>query len=76
MASFNSIIPDVAVYFVFPSSIALVAASIIFLGVLKSGSPTPKLTTSIPSFFNSPALAVKAKVSDAPIFCAFLDNII
>ena len=44
----NSRIPALAVYRVKLASIASIAAFLIYSGVLKSGSPTPKLTTSIP----------------------------
>jgi len=40
ISSFNSEIPPVGVYFVFPSKILLIAASFMCLGVSKSGSPT------------------------------------
>ena len=48
IASLSSNIPEPGVYFVYPSFIACFPASIICSGVLKSGSPTPKLITSSP----------------------------
>ena len=48
IASFNSSIPSTAVYFVSPRLIASIAASLIWSGVSKSGSPAERLTTSSP----------------------------
>ncbi len=73
-ASFSSIMPDAGVYFVNPLFIASIAASQIFSGVSKSGSPAPNPTTSLPCAFNSFALAVIARVDDGFTAAAFLDN--
>ena len=56
--------PATGVYFVRPSSRARLAASTTDAGVLKSGSPAPKLTISAPSAFIAAALAVIASVSE------------
>src|SRR3954447_4991676 len=55
----------VGVYFVCPLSSAALAASLMNVGVSKSGSPAPKPTTSIPAFFIALALALTAKVIDS-----------
>jgi hypothetical protein len=54
---------------------ASIAASLIKSGVLKSGSPKLNPIMSLPSFFNSRALAAIAKVADAGKFLMRLDNI-
>jgi len=55
--------PVTAVYFeVFPASMALLAALNTKLGGSKSGSPTPKLKTSIPRERSSLARALTSKV--------------
>jgi hypothetical protein len=41
-------VPSTCVYLVAPASSAFLAASLMCPGVSKSGSPAPKLTTSIP----------------------------
>src|SRR5438270_12663092 len=56
--------PLAAVYLVNPSFNALMQASLMCCGVSKSGSPTPKPTTSIPSAFICLALESMARVSD------------
>ena len=53
IAFFNSGVPSTAVYFVWPSLIALIAAAFILSGVSKSGSPEAKAITSFPLSFNS-----------------------
>ena len=75
IASFNSSVPEAGVYFVTPSWIALIAAWLILSGVLKSGSPAPNPTTSIPCDFSYFALAVIAKVDEAFTPIAFFDNV-
>jgi hypothetical protein len=62
--------PPTGVYFVNPSFKAFIAASLIFSGVSKSGSPTPKLMTSIPEAFMDFALESMARVGDGLIFVA------
>ena len=56
--------PGVGVYFVKPCLIASIAASQIGVGVLKSGSPAPKDTISIPSAFMAFAFAVIPRVGE------------
>ena len=51
-------------YFVCPSLIALIAASFIWRGVSKSGSPAPRLIMSFPSSFNFAARLRTALVAD------------
>ena len=53
----NSGIPFEGVYPWYPSLIALIAASCIFIGVAKSGCPIPKLIISLPLEARSFALA-------------------
>src|SRR3954467_5151608 len=57
-------VPSTSVYLVAPASSAFLAASLMCTGVSKSGSPAPKLTTSIPSAFSLAALADTARVGD------------
>ena len=64
MASFSSIMPSGAVYLVLPFEIASLAASFIFSGVSKSGSPAPKPITSFPACLSSAAFCVTAIVGD------------
>src|ERR1017187_2050746 len=64
MAARNSGIPDDGVYFVNPAASACVAASLIYCGVSKSGSPAPKPQTSTPSALSFLAFASMARVSD------------
>ena len=74
IAFLRSFVPEAGVYLVNPVLIASIAAWLILSGVLKSGSPAPNPTTSIPFPFNSLALAVMARVDDGLTFCAFLDK--
>ena len=67
--------PDAGVYLVNPLLIASIAALQIFSGVLKSGSPAPNPTTSIPSAFIALAFAVIARVDDGLTDFAFSDNV-
>ena len=53
IASFSSGIPSGAVYLVFPKFMAFMAASLMFCGVSKSGSPALKANMSLPCDFNS-----------------------
>src|SRR5262245_21774778 len=64
MACRSSGMPLAGVYFVNPSLIALIAASLMCCGVSKSGSPAPKPTTSSPSAFICFAFESIARVSD------------
>src|ERR1017187_9333082 len=64
MAARNSGIPDDGVYFVNPAASACVAASLIYCGVSKSGSPAPKPQTSTPSALSFFAFASMARVND------------
>ena len=64
MASFNSGMPSGAVYFVLPAAMAATAASLMFCGVSKSGSPAPSPITSTPCAFSSRALVVTAMVGE------------
>ena len=64
IAFLSSSMPPTAVYLVNPSLIALIASSLIFSGVSKSGSPAPNPTTSTPSAFSAFAFAVIASVAD------------
>ena len=63
-ASRSSGMPGTGGYFVLPSRIALIAASWMNSGVLKSGSPAPRPITSSPAAFISRALSVTAMVGD------------
>lgn len=67
-------IPLEGVYLVNPLFMDSIAASIIFCGVLKSGSPAPKPITSIPSCFICFALAVIASVGDGATPLTRFDN--
>ena len=70
MAAFSSGMPEAGVYFVLPSFRALIAASLMYSGVSKSGSPAPKPTTSMPWAFISLARLVTASVADGATFLA------
>jgi len=56
IAFFKVGVPSTAVYFVSPSFIACMAASLILSGVSKSGSPAPNPITSFPAALSSLAL--------------------
>src|ERR1700743_2904650 len=60
----SSGMPSTAVYLVWPSLMALIAAALILSGVSKSGSPAPRPITSRPAAFSSRALLVTAMVGD------------
>src|SRR5579883_1603698 len=64
MAARSSGMPSTAVYLVWPSLMALIAACLILSGVSKSGSPAPRPITSRPAAFSSRALLVTAMVGD------------
>src|SRR6516162_6505280 len=56
--------PELGVYFVKPASSDAIAAALVCSGVSKSGSPAPKLQTSIPSDFIALALLSIERVRD------------
>ena len=56
--------PGVGAYLVWPSARALAQASLTNSGVSKSGSPTPKPTTSLPAALRAFALASTARVGE------------
>src|SRR6476469_8848992 len=56
--------PELGVYFVNPASRDAMAAALMCSGVSKSGSPAPKLQTSIPSDFIALALLSIERVRD------------
>ena len=62
-------VPSTAVYLVSPASIARLAASLMFCGVSKSGSPALKPITSLPAAFSSFALSDMAMVGDGLMRC-------
>src|ERR1039457_2592493 len=64
MAVRNSGIPEDGVYLVKPAASACAAASLIYCGVSKSGSPAPKPQTSTPSALSFFAFASMARVND------------
>src|SRR5579871_1045421 len=64
MALRSSSVPGTGVYLWKPPSMAFLAASQMGAGVLKSGSPAPKLRTSTPSSCSFLALASMARVID------------
>ena len=65
IAALRAGMPSTAVYFVKPSFIAAIAASLITRGVSKSGSPAEKLMMSLPCAFHSPASVEIAMVMDS-----------
>src|SRR6185312_9187712 len=67
MACLSSIVPLTGVYFVKFLFSASMAASLMFLGVGKSGSPALKSTTSLPSALRRPAVAATFMVDDSLI---------
>ena len=62
-ASRASGVPGVATYLVMPAASARAAASLMFAGVSKSGSPVPNDTTSTPSLRIAAARAATASVA-------------
>ena len=64
MASRSGMMPPVGVYFDLFSSIALIAAFLMWSGVGKSGSPGPKSATSTPRDFSLSASAMTAAVGE------------
>jgi len=55
MAAFSASVPSTLVYFVSPRRMAAIAASLMFSGVSKSGSPAPRPMMSRPAAFSSRA---------------------
>ncbi len=74
IASFNSKVPDVGVYFVNPLFIDSIAAVFMWSGVSKSGSPALNPITSIPSDRSCFTLAVMDNVADGLRFFTSCDN--
>ncbi|MDR3306834.1 MAG: hypothetical protein LBS61_04115 [Endomicrobium sp.] len=68
------IAPATGQYFVNPESMAFIAAFFMFCGASKSGSPTPKLITSIPCRFKAFAFASMASVGDSLMDCALFET--
>src|SRR5467141_1484040 len=60
----SSGMPELGVYLVNPASREAIAAALMCSGVSKSGSPAPKLQTSIPSDFIALALLSMERVRD------------
>src|SRR5262249_41517249 len=61
---FSAGVPATGVYFVSPRLMAAIAASLMWSGVSKSGSPAPRPIMSLPAALSSAALAVTASVGD------------
>src|SRR5215213_11996215 len=74
IARLISRMPPAAVYFVQPARIALSAASLMFSGVSKSGSPAPKSQTFAPDARNACAACIAAIVADDCIRATFLET--
>src|SRR5215208_5616015 len=74
MARLISRMPPAAVYFVRPARIALFAASLMFSGVSKSGSPAPKSQTFAPEARNASAACIAAIVADDCIRATFSET--
>src|ERR1700687_4263560 len=64
MASRSGMMPPVGVYFDLFSSMALIAAFLMWSGVGKSGSPGPKSATSTPRDLSLSASAITAAVGE------------
>src|SRR5690348_1169447 len=64
IACFSAGVPSTAVYLVSPLSMARFAASLMFCGVSKSGSPAPRPMMSRPAALRRRALSVTAMVGD------------
>ena len=71
IAFLRSGMPSFSVYLVKFSWMALMPAALMFSGVGKSGSPTLRSMTSIPSAFMALALAEILRVGDSPIWLTF-----
>ena len=67
MAAFSSGMPSTSVYLVLPSRSALMAASLMFSGVSKSGSPADSEMMSRPCAFSSRAFVAMPMVWDGEI---------
>ena len=74
-AAFRAGRPEAGVYFVLPAWMASMAAFLMFSGVSKSGSPVPKLMTSLPSAFRRLASALTASVLDSWMADAFREKL-
>src|SRR5215208_3489185 len=74
MARLISRMPLAAVYFVRPARIALSAASLMFSGVSKSGSPAPKSQTFTPAARKASAACIAAIVADDCMWLTFLET--
>src|SRR2546422_1272468 len=70
----RSRVPAVGVYLVFPACIAARAASLMFCGVSKSGSPAPRSTTSTPAARIASAACIAASVDDAFMRATFSET--
>ena len=64
MAAFSSGMPSTSVYFVLPALKALTAASLMFWGVSKSGSPADNEMMSRPCALSSRAFVATAMVAE------------
>ena len=67
-------VPAAGVYFVCPARIAASAASLMFCGVSKSGSPAPRSTTSTPAARMASAACIAASVDDTFIARTFSET--
>src|SRR5204863_8305333 len=74
MACCNSRVPAAGVYLVLPARIASAAASLMFCGVSKSGSPAPRSTTSTPAARIASAACIAARVDDAFMLATFWET--
>src|SRR5215207_9141123 len=74
MARLISRMPPAAVYFVRPARMALFAASLMFSGVSKSGSPAPKSQTFAPDARKASAACIAAIVADDCIRATFSET--
>src|SRR6185295_4271914 len=71
----SSRVPAVGVYLVLPARIARAAASLMFSGVSKSGSPAPKSTTLAPEARRDSAACIAARVDDGFIRPTFGETV-
>src|SRR3989442_9605450 len=74
IASCSRRVPATGVYFVWPAAIAAAAASLIFCGVSKSGSPGPRSITSTPAARIASAACIAASVDDAFMRATFSET--
>src|SRR5262249_16198714 len=73
MAARSSGMPAVTVYLVKPLLSAAIAASLMYCGVSKSGSPAVRAATSTPFAARALALAVSASVAEGLMGCSRRD---